>query len=174
MTGKGLPRSLKNRKEKDRDIVRKTLDLTGKTVTVSATGAAIGFGSAEIGDFAEGNISFKSCVASVGFAGTGSDDNLSDTWSGDFGIGTTAANDATITGTDVNIIPSTAIGTATAEVIDAVKATNVTPAIFDNTDGSLEVNLNLLIDAADITDDESVEITLSGSVVIEYSVMGNA
>ena len=110
----------------------------------------------------------------AGFAGSGADANLTDTWSGDFGVGTTPASDATITAGDVDIIASTAIGPATAEAIAAARVVEAHgDVIFDNTDGSLEINMNVLIDAADIVDDQSVVLTLSGVLQIAYIVLGD-
>lgn len=171
--GKGLPRSLKNAGVEKSAPSKLDIPLDGLTVTVSATGAAIGFGSTVIRGLPQGNIQLLGVVAYVGLAGSGSDANLTDTWSGDFGIGTTPADDATISAADVNIIASTAVGPATAEAIAAVRTTNSTPVILDNTDGSLELNLNVLIDAANIVDDESVDLTVSGSLHISYQVLGD-
>lgn len=171
--GKGLPRSLSRGPALRQDVVKRTISLDGKTVTVSATGSAVGFGSLAVEGLEEGNILLLGAVGNVGFAGSGSDANLTDTWSGDFGVGTTPADDATISGTDVDLLPSTAIGAATSEVIAATRAANATQAILDNTAGDLEINLNLLIDAANIVDDESVTITLSGTLHLVYSVLGD-
>ena len=171
---KGLLRSLARRPKAERDVVKEKIVLDGKTVTVSATGAAIGFGSVVISDFAEGNILLLGIGGTVGFAGSGADANLTDTFSGDFGIGSTAADDATITAGDVDILASTAIGPATAEVIAAARFVEAHgDVILDNTDGSLEINLNMLIDAANIVDDESVVITLSGTIELAYTVLSD-
>ena len=172
---KGYPRAHERRPREQAEVVKERIDLTGKTVTVTATGAAIGFGSTVIHDFPEGNILLLGIGGTVGFAGPTSAD-LSDTWNGDFGVGSTPASDATITAADVDIIASTAIGPATAEAIAAARVVEAhadTAGFLDNTDGSLEVNFNLLIDAADIADDSSVVITLSGSLELAYIVLGD-
>jgi len=119
-----------------------------------------------------GNIELLGAVVSLALAGSGADANLGDTWSGDFGIGTTPADDGTITAGDVDIIGSTAVGPASGEAISAVKANNVTAALLDNTGGGLEVNLNVLIDDADISGD-GVPITCTGSLHLAYAVLGN-
>lgn len=171
---KGLLRSLSRGDKAAKDIVKDTIVLDGKTVSVTATSTAIGFGSVVLGAFPEGNILVLGIAGTAGFAGSGADANLADTWSGDFGIGTTPADDATITGTDVDIVASTALGPATSEAIaDARVAAALAPTMFDNTDGSLELNLSLLIDAADIADDTTVAIALSGRLEIAYIVLGD-
>lgn len=170
---KGLPRSLARGEKTRRAVVKDTIILDGMTVTVTAVSTAIGFGSVVAGALPEGNILLLGAVANIGLAGSGSDANLAATWNGDYGVGTTPASDATITGADVDIIGSTAVGPATAEVIAATRATNATQAIIDNTAGTAEVNINVLIDAADITDDQSVVLTLSGRLDIAYIILGD-
>ena len=140
--GKGLPRSMSRGDPIRQEIIKQVLVVKDDTLTVSATGAAIGFGSLVIGDFPEGNILFLGAVGYFQFAGSGSDANLTADWEGDFGVGTTPASDATITGTDVDIVASTALAAATAEVGVRTRGVNTTQAIFDNTDGSLEINLS--------------------------------
>lgn len=170
---KGLQRSLSRGPKSSADITKQTIVLDNATVVVSATGAAIGFGNAVIGDFAEGNILVLGIGGTLGLSGSGADANLVDTWSGDFGIGSTPADDATISAGDVDIVASTAIGPATAEAIADFRVAAAPSVLLDNTDGSLEINLNVLIDAADITDDQSVTLTLSGSLQIAYLVLGD-
>lgn len=177
---KGLPRSLANRgseEAKQRALrVRQTFKIN-HTVTVSATGAAIGFGSVVVGDFPQGNILFEGALAYLTLAGSGADANLTDTWSGDFAFGTTPAGDATISAGDEDLVPETAVGPAVAEVSPRTRAVQADGSlfgvVFDNTDGSLEVNLNVLIDAANITDDESVDLTATGELYLVYTILGD-
>lgn len=168
--GKGLPRSMKAGASPMRQtVIRQHYKVEDLAISVDgATG--VGFGSAVLGDFPEGNILFLGAVAYMQFSGGGADAGLVDTFDGDYGIGTTPASDATITGADVDIIASAALGAATAEVSPRARGSNATQAIFDNTDGSLELNLNLLIDDANISADD-VAITANGDLVILYAVM---
>ena len=96
-----------------------------------------------------------------------------DDFEGDFSVGTTGTEDVTLDGTDVDILPSTALPAATAEVGVRTRAVNAAQAILDNTDGSLEININALIDAADITDGESVVLTINGEIELCYIVLGD-
>lgn len=172
--GKGLPRSMARGEPLRQEIIRQTIAVRDATVTVSATGAAIGFGSAVIGDLPEGNLLFLGAVAYMQFSGSGADANLVDTWAGDFGIGTTPAGDATITDGDVDIIQSTALAAAVDEVGARTRGTSLAAdcgEIHDNTDGSLELNLNVLIDAASITNDESVDLTANGELQLAYIML---
>ena len=168
--GKGLPRSLARGAPQRQEIIKQTINISG-TVAVAAAGAAVGFGTRVIGDLPEGNILFLGAVAYVRLAGSGSDANLDATWDGDFSIGTAPTADVTLSGSEVDIIGSTALGAATAEVSPRVRAVNATQSILDNTDGSLELNLNVLIDAANIVDGATVNLTASGTLQLVYVVM---
>lgn len=171
---KGLARSLSRGNALAQPITKQTIAFEDVTVTVSATGAAVGFGSAVVADFPEGNILFLGAVAYVAFAGSGSDANLADTWNGDYSMATAPLADAAIDAdAERNVIYTSAIGPAGSEVISQVRGEKSGVTVFDNTDGSLEINLNLTIDAADITDDQSVDITASGVLHLAYIVLGD-
>lgn len=167
---KGLPRSLSRASGTAAAQRTSVITVRDKVLTVDgATG--VGFGSVVIGDFKEGNILFLGAVANMQFTGP-TDAGLVDTWAGDFGVGTTPAGDATITGTDVDLIASTAIAAATAEASPVTRGELAGVAILDNTDGSLEMNLNLLIDDANISADD-IDITVNGELYIMYAVLGD-
>src|SRR6056297_434358 len=171
--GKGYPRGLSRSNALAGALALKKLRINrDEALTFTgSTGAAV-FQTAVIGDFPEGNVQLLGAVSNLTFTGPTSD-NLTDDFQGDYGIGTTPADDATITNADVDIIGSTAIPAATSEESADVRATNATPAIFDNTDGSLEINLNVLLDADEVTDGEDVDVTVTGTVDIIYAVLGD-
>lgn len=175
--GKGLPRSHKNAPSQKASVQKLNISLDNLEVTVTSVGGAIGFGSVVIRGLPEGNVQMLGAVLSnFQLSGNGADANLSDTWAGDFGIGTTPADDATIAGGDVDLLASTALAAATAEVSPlAVRTVGVTPPMvpINNTANDLEMNLNVLIDAADIVDDESVILTVSGLLSIAYVMLGD-
>lgn len=168
---KGLVRSLDRAPAQQAHLRKKLFKVVDGILTVDgATG--VGFGSLVIGDFEEGNILLLGAVGYFQFTGPTSAD-LADDWEGDFGVGTTPAGDATITGADIDIIGSTAIAAATAEASPRTRGVSVTAtnaAVLDNTDGSLEVNLNLLIDDVDIGAD-GIDITVNGELEVLYSVI---
>ena len=164
--GKGLPRSMAHAGNGSAPVGSKTIRLDG---TVSVADGAPGFGTVVIGDFPEGNISFR--AAAVYLQLTTADADVIATFDGDFSIGTTPTADNALSGTDVNIIASTALGAATAKVAPVVRATNITPLMLDNTDGSLELNLNLLIDDASISG--AADFTFDGVLYLDYTVLGD-
>jgi hypothetical protein len=166
---KGLPRSLSRGAPQRQEIVKQIFTVRdGEIVMAAASGD--GVGSLVIGDFPEGNILFLGAVGYFAFAGSGADDDLAADWEGSYGIGTTPAGDATISTTDEDITTEADIAAASAEVSARTRSAGATQAIFDNTDGSLEINLNLLIDDVDIAGADSV-ITVNGELAILYSVL---
>jgi hypothetical protein len=168
--GKGLPRSMSRGAAARQEVIKQEFVIRG-TVAVTAAGAAVGFGTAVIGDLPEGNILLLGAVAYVQLAASGVDPNIDATWDGDFSIGTAPTADVTLSGGEIDIIGSTALGAATAEVSPRVRAANGTQAIFDNTDNSLELNLNVLVDAVNIVDGATVNLTASGVLQLVYVVM---
>ena len=171
---KGLPRSLSRGAHQTRQHVsRQVVVVEDLTIAVAATGEAVGFGTAVLGDFPEGNILLLGCTGYLKLDGSGADANLTADWEGDFSVGITGTADATLDSTDVNILPSTALAAATAEIGVRTRSVNATPVMLDNTDGSLEINLSALIDAADITDDQSVDLTVNGELQLAYIVLGD-
>lgn len=169
---KGLPRSLARGAAQRQEIIRQTIRVVDLAMLADgATG--VGFGSVVLGDVPEGNILLLGAVAYLQFDGPAS--GMTATWDGDYSIGTTATADATITGTDADIIPSTALGAATATLSPMVRGVNtaaLSGAVFDNTDGSLELNLNLLVDDATISADDAA-LVVNGVVHLAYIVLGD-
>lgn len=170
---KGLQRSINRGDQAKAGVLKKTFLASDLAISVvGATG--VGFGSAILGDFPEGNIVFLGAVSYMTFAGGGADANLGDTWQGDYGIGTTPMSDATMSTGDEDLIVETAIAAATAEVSPRTKGIYLEADVgqmHDNTDGTLEINLNLLIDDADIGG--TSPITVNGELTILYAVLGD-
>ena len=171
---KGLPRSLKHASAfnaQDAPAKRIRLQLNEAMTFTGSTGVAV-FQTADIGGLPEGNFLLLGSVANLTFTGPTSAD-LSDTWAGDYSVGSAPTADNTLSGAEVDIVPSTAIAAATAEVSASNRGTNATQVILDNTAGTLELNLNVLVDADDITNAVAVPITVTGSVDITYSMLGD-
>ena len=175
---KGLPRSHRNANKAVASIVRDVIVVKAKDVILTEdVGGQPAWATLVVGDFPEGNILFLGAVAYFTFAGSGADADLGDTWAGDYGVGTTPSTDDTtpLATTFEDITGTVAIAAATAEVSPrtrGVSANADSGLIYDNTDGSLELNLNVLVDAADITGDDSV-LTVDGELYISYIVLGN-
>lgn len=168
--GKGFPYST-HRAGAEAPIYKQTITLRSLAMTVAAVSSAVGFGAVQIGDFPEGNILILGTVANLQFTNT--DTNCTTTFDGDFSIGTAPTADATLSGEEVNMVASSALGAATARVSPILRGALGVPFLVDNTDGSLEINLNLLIDAANITDDSTAAFTVTGEVYVAYIVLGD-
>lgn len=176
--GKGLPRSHAHANKSLAPINRDVFVVKGKTVTLTEdAGGQPAWATLVVGDFPEGNILFFGAVAYFTFAGSGADGDLGDTWAGDFGVGTTASTDDTtpLVTTSEDIVKTTEIAAATSEVSPRTRGTSTdgeAGVLYDNTDGSLELNLNILVDQGDISGDDSV-LTIDGELYVSYVVLGN-
>jgi len=168
---KGLQRSLSRAPAARKDTNVARLTLATPLTFLGATGVAV-MATAALAGLPEGNILLLGAVSNLTFTGPTSADLLDD-FQGDYGLGTTPATDATITGADVDLIASTVIPAATAEVSANVRGTNATQVIIDNTDGTAEINLNVLLAVGEVTNGVSVVITVSGTVDIAYIVLGD-
>ena len=170
--GKGLPRSLARAGAK---APIRRLDLNFERVSITVNGATgVGWGTAVIGDFPQGNILLLGATCYAQFTGPTSA-GLVDTFDGDYAIGSAPTADATLSGSEVDIIQSTALGAATAEVSPLARGTSaaaICGTILDNTDGSLELNMNLLIDDANISAD-GVIMSATGNLSVAYIVLGD-
>ena len=170
---KGLSRSLRRGSTSNQHVQKMTLPIRGLSIEVDGA-SGVGFGTKIIGDFPEGNILLLGAIAYLQFTGPGAA-GLLDTWEGDFAIGSTPTADATLGGTDVDIIPSTPVGPAVAEASPrtrGVSAGALAGVVLDNTDGSLELNLNLIVDDASISAND-IAITVEGELYLTYTVMGD-
>jgi len=168
---KGLQRSLSRGPKSLQKVVTERLMLNEALTFTGSSGNAV-FATTPIAGLPEGNILLLGAVANLTFTGPTSA-NLTDDFQGDFGLGTTPADDNTITSADVDIIGSTAIAAATSEESADNRGTNATQVILDNTAGTGEVNLNVLLDADEVTDGEDVVVTVTGPVDIAYIVLGD-
>jgi hypothetical protein len=171
--GKGLPYSMRRASAQVGPAVRK-MRINLEDFAVSVSGASgVGFGTAVIGDFPEGNIVFLGAVANLQFFSADAD--IIATYEGDWSVGTAPTADATLSGAEVDLIPSTSMGAAATAKLSPVSrgthtvATSGTP--YDNTDEALEVNLNVLID--DLSISGVADMTVDGWVEILYATLGD-
>lgn len=170
---KGLPRSIAHAKAGTEPSPRRVrYDVKNLALSISSVTTADGSGTVVVGDFPEGNILYLGGIAYLRFSTTDAD-ITSAVWEGDYSIGTTATADTTLDGTDVNLIASSAVGPAVSKISPVTRGAGATLAMFDNTDGSLEVNLNAKVDAAHIGDGATGSFTVDGYVELVYIVLGD-
>lgn len=170
---KGLSRSLARGRALKKPIINQTVNVRAQ-VTVTAAAAGVGFGNVALAAFPEGNVLFLGAVANLRFSALGANaTNAIAAFNGDYAIGSGADADGTLSGTEVNLVGSTALGPAVARVTPFARGTGATQVVLDNTARTLNMNLNVLVDAADITDATSVTLTVEGTLDIAYVMLGD-
>jgi hypothetical protein len=170
---KGLPYSMSRAPALQSSIIKRTIVARDLELTVDGA-AGVGFGSVVLAGLPEGNLLLLGATAYMQFTGPTAA-GLVDTWEGDYAVGTTPASDATLTAADIDIIGATALAAAVAEASARTRGVSVTATngtVLDNTDGSLEVNLSLLIDDAHISAD-GVVMTVNGELHLSYIMLGD-
>lgn len=135
------------------DVIKKTvLTCTALPVTISDDAGVAQYGGVQVYDFPEGLVAFLGGVIdgslTAGVTGT-----IIATWDGDVALGTaTATTGATLTGTEADLLQSTAVTQAVAKVanVDAVSlATALTESgarWHDGTATAKDMFLNFVID----------------------------
>jgi len=151
--------------EKSGFINKTVLSLDDVVVeVVGATG--VGFGGTKVYDFPAGRVlvlgvTVDSLIVSV------DTNSLDIADGGDWSFGTTVPDDATITGTDVDLCPSTSA--------DPINGTNsaalAASAQFDGTTTAKDININMLIDDADIA--TTATNTVDATVTINWINLGD-
>jgi len=162
------------------DLLKTTcIHLDNYAVPVVSIGAANGVGGIKIFTFPPGFIKRFGTRALLTFsiAADKQADFLDGTPEGDVGLGTIAPVDADALGTDAT---DDDWGTAAALTFDAfgiaapVAIASEADGVHDGTVDPVELYLNLLIDAADLDDDVTTEILVSGDVWFSWLNQGGA
>lgn len=168
---KGLPRSLARGPQTAQGVHKAAIPV--RDLAVAVADGVPGFGTAVIAGLPQGNLLFLGAVAYLQF--TTADADVTATFDGDYSIGTVPTANGDLAGAgEADIVPSTALGAATAKVSPVVRGASTDAlggGVIDNTNGSLELNLNLLIDDAAISG--AAGFTVSGVVNIAYIVLGD-
>jgi hypothetical protein len=169
---KGLPRSLAHAKSGTEMVPRRVrYDVKNGAVTVAAAGAGVGFGTAVIGDLPEGNVLLLGGISYLRFSTA--DTDLIEAWEGSYGVGTAADANGTIENAEEDLITEATLAAATTRVSPVTRGEKLGVLMHNNTDGSLEVNLNVMVAAASITDATSAVLTVNGYVELVYIVLGD-
>lgn len=131
-------------------IVHKTvLTLTDQAVALVDEAGVVAYGSKHLYDFPAGAIHIVGATADLDV--TKSSAGVDADWNGDFGLGTVAAsNNATLSTTEQNIIPTTATPKASASATTANGQSTATEnAVLDGTTTAKDLYLNVLVDDGD-------------------------
>lgn len=130
------------------DKLKKTVITLTNYVIALVDNAGVGaHGGAKIFDMPAGVIDIENAVSALAI--TKSSAGVNATWNGDFAVGSVvAAVDATLTGTEANIIPSTSTPAAVAGLSSA-NGSAAAAARLGTLGAALDVYLNVLVDDAD-------------------------
>ena len=142
-----------------------TFTFTNMTVTMTDEAGVILYGGQKLYDFPDGVIKFVAAIADLDLLGTG---NVIANWDGDFGVGTvTASNNATLSSTEQNVIPTTATPQSDASKVTTANgfSTATEDASVDGTSTALDLYLNFLVDD---TDHNGGGITVTGGTLKVY------
>jgi|GEM_PF-2142572 len=173
---KGLQRSLSRGDPASQEIVRVDIAINS-TLTITGVADAVDAGTAVISGLPQGNLLFLGAVVYVQ-VDAGSDANVIDNWNGDFGIGYAPNADVDLADAQEDaIIASTALDAGASDKLAPLTRGASTQTehglIIDNTDGSLELNFNVLIDDNVITDAEDGVFVVTGSLHMAFIVLGD-
>lgn len=154
----------------DRAMKRSIWTIDDLVVTMTDAGAAGSHGSAKIYDFPEGMIFRAGCVAELSTtAGAG---GISDTAAlvGALGTTATATDNATLTTTEANFVPSIA-GTLTGGAGSLDGAGDGSVTLLDGHTSAVDLYLNIAVPDADSTASDTV--TVSGTVSCVWTNVGD-
>lgn len=131
-------------------LKKTTLTFVNVTFALTDVAATVAYSGKKIYDMPAGAILFLAAKADLALSKSSAGVNTD--WDGDVSLGTvTASNNATLTSTEANLIPSTPTPQAVAGVTtaDGVSTSTEAAKIIDGTATAMDVYLNLLVDDAD-------------------------
>lgn len=149
------------------------LTLTDLPITVGNT-TGVSFGNVKLYDFPEGRHNFLGVQLNdltVDLTDVLNVTPIAGTHGGDVSLGTTGTSDATLNGTDVNLMPSTSIDPISAGIADGALVAAAT--VLDGRTTALDLYLNMIIDDADVADGASDVLLLSGTITVTWVNLGN-
>jgi hypothetical protein len=152
-----------------------TVTLVNTPVTMVDEAGVVAYGGLKILDMPEGVIVYVG--ATVNLALTLSAAGINADFDSDFSLGTvTASNNNTLTGTEVDLLASTAVPQAVAGAATAQAQSSATQfgLITDGTGTAMDVFLNILVDDADhdITTTPT-NIICNGTITFVYATLGD-
>jgi hypothetical protein len=142
---------------------------------MSDEAGVVAYGSSKIRDLPEGVILFLGAVSDLDI--TKSSAGVNDDWDGDFALGTAAAsNNATLSSTEQDLIPTTATPQASsgATTADGASTSTESGVVFDGSATAKDVYLNFLVDDADhdVTT-TACNLIVNGYIDLTYILLGD-
>jgi len=155
-----------------------TFTFTDTAIAMVDEAGVVAYKGTKIYDFPAGNILVLGATADLVLKKSSA--GIIDAWDGDFGLGTvTASNNATLSSTEQNIIPTTAtpqatgVGAAATTTAKGINAAAIAP--LDGTATAIDLYLNFLIDDTDhdVTGTPANLIVSSGTVKVYWINLGD-
>lgn len=169
---KGLKRSLDRGNSLEQHIIKSTLQMDALFLPMTNVPFDTAWGTIALDRFKKGNVLFLGARADIIFAKT--DANISNTFEGIFSFGTEpSTSNADLVGAFADLIPAFLLGPASSGVTSNERAWSLTQAgeVFDNTDSSLDVNLNIHIFDDSIFNHSALLVT--GNITTAYLLLGD-
>ena len=152
----------------------KTVVVRFKDTAIALTDEAgvVAYGGLKFLDLPAGAVAIHGATANL--AVTKSSAGVNADWDGDFGVGTvTASNNATLSSTEQNVIPTTATPQASSGATTATGQS--TAAVYlDGTSTAVDLYVNVLVDDADhdVTS-TACNLILNGTITVSYTLLGD-
>lgn len=156
-------------------VHRTVLTLVNTPVVLADEAGVVAYGGLKIYDFPAGAILFLGAVADLDL--TKSSAGVNADWDGDIGLGTvTASNNATLSSTEQNLIPTTATPQAVAGVTtgDCLSTNTEAAKVIDGTATAVDAYLNILVDDTDhdVTT-TPCNIIVNGTITLSWCNLGD-
>jgi hypothetical protein len=161
--------------EQGNSVVHKTiLTLAATPITLVDEAGVVAYGGVKVYDFPAGAILMLGATADLAI--TKSSAGVNTDWDGDFGIGTvTASNNATLSSTEQNILPTTATPQAAAGATTAKGQSTATEnAVLDGTATAVDAFLNVLVDDTDHNvNGTPCNLLFTGTITLSWVNLGD-
>ncbi len=144
-------------------------------IPITDPGAGLAaWASAVIGGLPIGNVLILGAVCNLQLSSASA--GISATFTANFSLGTTATADATLAGTEVNLLPSTAIAAATAKVSPLTRGVTVADNLMDCTSKTtnktiMPITLNIILPDTSISANSI--LVANGALWLSYTILGD-
>ena len=152
-------------------VLKTVIKLSGLSVTMTDAVAAGSHGSAKLFDFPAGNLFFLGATCDLTLtAGVG---GITDTAAVVVGVGTAtlATDNATLTGTEADLVPSTAAILTAGVGAGKGKSLTAGAVAFDGTSTAKDAWLNIAVPDAGSTGNDT--LIVSGTITLVWSNLGD-
>jgi hypothetical protein len=151
-----------------------TLLLKDQTVTLADEAGVVAYGGQKVFDFPAGAILVEGVTTDLDI--TKSSAGVNDDWDGDYAVGSvTASNNATLTATEDDMLPSTATPQASSGATTANgQSTAAENVVIDGTSTAVDALLNFLVDDADHNvGGTACNLIVNGKIIIHWRNLGD-